>query len=88
MEPNELRAALEAILFLSSEPVRVDDLAESLDETKEAIQVQLEEIKRLLDEHVGGFTVEQAAGEGTKCKPGRPRQRKGGCAHPGRRRHL
>ena len=36
MEANELRAALEAILFLSSDPVRVDDLSESLDETKEA----------------------------------------------------
>jgi segregation and condensation protein B len=62
MEPTELRAALEAILFLSSDPTRVDDLAESLGEDKEAVQAQLEEIKRIFDEHVGGFTVEQAAG--------------------------
>jgi segregation and condensation protein B len=62
MEPNELRAALEAILFLSSDPTRVDDLAESLDETREAVTAQLDEIKRVLDEHVGGFTLEQAAG--------------------------
>lgn len=62
MEANELRAALEAILFLSSEPVRVDDLAESLEESKEAVQAQLEEVKRILEEHVGGFTLEQAAG--------------------------
>jgi segregation and condensation protein B len=62
MEPNELKAALEAILFLSSDPVRVDDLAESLDETKEAVSAQLEEIKRAFDEHVGGFALEQAAG--------------------------
>jgi segregation and condensation protein B len=62
MEANELRAALEAILFLSSDPTRVDDLAESLDETREAVTAQLEEIKRVLDEHVGGFTLEQAAG--------------------------
>lgn len=62
MEPNELRAALEAILFLSSDPTRVDDLAESLGESKEAVQAQLEEIKRIFDEHIGGFTVEQAAG--------------------------
>ena len=62
MEANELRAALEAILFLSSEPVRVDDLAESLEESKEAVQAQLEEVKRILDEQVGGFTLEQAAG--------------------------
>jgi segregation and condensation protein B len=62
MEPTELKAALEAILFLSSDPTRVDDLAESLDETREAVTAQLEEIKRVLDEHVGGFTLEQAAG--------------------------
>ena len=48
METTELRAALEAILFLSSDPVLVDDLAESLEETKEAVSAQLEEIKRLL----------------------------------------
>jgi segregation and condensation protein B len=62
METNELRAALEAILFLSSDPTRVDDLADSLGESKEAVQAQLEEIKRILDVHVGGFTLEQAAG--------------------------
>ena len=62
MEPTELRAALEAILFLSSDPVRVDDLSDSLEETKEAVSGQLEEIKRVLDEHLGGFALEQAAG--------------------------
>jgi len=62
MEASELKAALEAILFLSSDPVRVDDLAESLDEPKEAVSAQLEEIKRGLDDHIGGFMLEQAAG--------------------------
>jgi segregation and condensation protein B len=62
MDTNELKAALEAILFLSSDPVQVDELAESLDESKEAIEAQLEQIKRGLDEHVGGFLLEQAAG--------------------------
>ena len=62
MQPNELRAALEAILFLSSDPVRIEDLSESLEETKDAVTTQLEEIKRALDEHVGGFMLEQAAG--------------------------
>ncbi len=62
MESNELKAALEAILFLSSDPVRVDDLAESLEETSDAVSAQLEEIKRALDENVGGFMLEQAAG--------------------------
>jgi segregation and condensation protein B len=62
MEATDLRAALEAILFLSSDPVRVDDLAESLDETTAAVSEQLDEVKRVLDEHVGGFMLEQAAG--------------------------
>ncbi len=63
MESNELRAALEAILFVSSDPVKIDDLAESFpDEGREAVATQLEEIKRILDEHVGGFMLEQTAG--------------------------
>ena len=63
METTELRAALEAILFVSSDPVKVDDLAESFpDDGKDAIAAQLEEIKRTLDEHVGGFALEQTAG--------------------------
>ena len=62
MESNELKAALEAILFLSSEPVKVEDLASSLEEPAEAVNAQLEEIKRILDDHLGGFMLEQAAG--------------------------
>lgn len=63
MEPTELRAALEAILFISSDPVKVDDLAESFpDAEKDAIAAQLEEIKRVYDEHVAGFMLEQTAG--------------------------
>lgn len=62
MEPNDLKAALEAVLFVSSDPVKADDLAESLDETKEAVAEQLEAIKRNLDDYVGGFQLEQTAG--------------------------
>ena len=63
MESTELRAALEAILFVSNEPVKVDDLAESFpEEGKEAVIAQLEEIKRVLDANVGGFMLEQTAG--------------------------
>ena len=63
MEPNELRSALEAILFVSSDPVKVDDLAESFaDEGRDAIAAQLDEIRRSLDEHAGGFMLEQTAG--------------------------
>src|SRR5881397_2802745 len=63
MDPDELRAALEAILFVSNEPVSLDDLAGAFDhEGREAIVAQLDEIKRILDASVGGFTLEQTAG--------------------------
>ncbi|HEX7677722.1 MAG TPA: SMC-Scp complex subunit ScpB, partial [Thermoanaerobaculia bacterium] len=63
MEPTELRAALEAILFVSNEPVKLDELAEAFaDEGREAVVVQLEEIKRALDASQGGFMLEQTAG--------------------------
>jgi len=59
---NELRAALEAILFVSNEPVTVDDLVEALGGKAEAIVNELEELKRFLEANVGGFTLEQTAG--------------------------
>ena len=63
MEPKELRAALEAILFVSSDPIKVDELIEAFsDAGREAIQTQLEEIRASLDEHAGGFMLEQTAG--------------------------
>src|SRR5215213_2510722 len=62
MEPTELRAALEAILFVTSDPVKVDDLAEAFDESREAVAAQLEEIKRNLEANIGGFALEQTAG--------------------------
>lgn len=63
MEAQELRAALEAILFVSNEPVKIDDFAESFpEEGRDAIIGQLEEIRRVLDASNGGFILEQAAG--------------------------
>jgi segregation and condensation protein B len=59
---NELRAAIEAILFVSNEPVSVDDLAEALGANAEAVTNELSEMKRSLDENPGGFTLEQTAG--------------------------
>src|SRR5947208_16930539 len=63
MEPTELRAALEAILFVSNEPVKLDELAEAFaEEGREAVIARLEEIKRARDDHLGGFMLEQTAG--------------------------
>ncbi|HEX9162991.1 MAG TPA: SMC-Scp complex subunit ScpB [Thermoanaerobaculia bacterium] len=62
MDQNELKSALEAILFVSNEPVKLDDLVEALGETPEAITAQLDEIRNILDANPGGFVLEQAAG--------------------------
>jgi segregation and condensation protein B len=62
MDANELKAALEAILFVSNEPVALDDLVESLNAGRDEIVAQLEKIKRVLEENVGGFMLEQTAG--------------------------
>ncbi|HEY8181861.1 MAG TPA: SMC-Scp complex subunit ScpB [Thermoanaerobaculia bacterium] len=59
---NELRAALEAILFVSNEPVTLDALTEALGEKSEDVTKELEEIKRALETNVGGFTLEQTGG--------------------------
>ncbi len=59
---NELRAALEAILFVSNEPVTIEALAEALGSDGESVTAQLGELKQFLDENVGGFTLEQTAG--------------------------
>src|SRR5690348_320330 len=59
---NELRSALEAILFVSNEPVSVDALAETLGSNADEVTAQLSDLKKFLDENVGGYTLEQTAG--------------------------
>jgi segregation and condensation protein B len=63
MTDQELRAALEAILFVSNEPVKVEELVGAFPEvTAEAVVAQLEAIRTSFEETVGGFNLEQAAG--------------------------
>ncbi len=59
---NELRAALEAILFVSNEPITLDALADALSEKPAQVEKELREIKSTLDANIGGFTLEQTAG--------------------------
>jgi segregation and condensation protein B len=59
---NDLRAAIEAVLFVSNEPVTVDALAEALGSDAEAVNIQLGDIKKSLDDNPGGFILEQTAG--------------------------
>ncbi|HKO58551.1 MAG TPA: SMC-Scp complex subunit ScpB, partial [Thermoanaerobaculia bacterium] len=54
---------IEAILFVSSDPVKIDDLLDAFpEEGREAVAAQLEELKRNLEANVGGFVLEQTAG--------------------------
>lgn len=63
MTDQELRAALEAILFVANEPVKVDELADAFPEVgAERLVAQLEEMRRTLEANPGGFTLEQTAG--------------------------
>lgn len=63
MPPEELRAAIEAILFVSGEPVTVEDLAEVVsDASKEEIEISLDEIRLRFDSAGSGIALEQAAG--------------------------
>ncbi|GAC1397466.1 MAG: SMC-Scp complex subunit ScpB [Thermoanaerobaculia bacterium] len=62
MDLSELRAAIEAILFVSNEPVKVEDLAGAFEEPADAITTQLQEIKKTLESNLSGFVLEQAAG--------------------------
>ena len=60
---TELRGALEAILFVSGEPVKTTDLVEAFpDEGEEGIVAQLDAIRAALDEQQSGFQLELAAG--------------------------
>lgn len=60
---NELRSAIEAVLFAASEPVAVDDLVALFpEEGKDAVAEQLDDIRKFYDGSGRGFTVEIAAG--------------------------
>lgn len=63
MTPNELRAAIEAILFVSGEPVKFEELTEAFpDMEKEVLEQQMNEIEASFAQREGGFILERAAG--------------------------
>src|SRR3954466_1387394 len=63
MDPKELRSAIEAVLFITNEPVKLDDLVEAFGEAERAAIVeQLDELRRVLEANIGGFMLEQTAG--------------------------
>ncbi|HUF18219.1 MAG TPA: SMC-Scp complex subunit ScpB [Thermoanaerobaculia bacterium] len=63
MSSDELRSTIEAILFVSGEPVSLDRLAEALpDEGRESIAAEVERIRKNFEESVGGFGLEETGG--------------------------
>jgi segregation and condensation protein B len=63
MTSNELRAAIEAILFVSGEPVKFEELIEAFpDQEKEDLEQQINEIESAFAQREGGFVLERAAG--------------------------
>jgi segregation and condensation protein B len=63
MTSAELRAALEAILFASGEPVKIEDLHEAFeDEGSETVDAELAAIEAAFRDREGGFILEKAAG--------------------------
>ena len=63
MTADELRAAIEAILFVSGEPVKFEELTEAFpDQEKEILEQQINEIESSFAQRGGGFILERAAG--------------------------
>lgn len=62
MEQNEIRSAIEAILIASPDPVSPAELSSSLEISQSDVEEQLGEIAKALEQAVGGFRLERAAG--------------------------
>ena len=55
-------AIVEALIFVSEEPITVKVLADVLDENKEAVQAAIEELKNEYEERGGGLQLREIAG--------------------------
>lgn len=63
LNEEELRSSLEAIIFVSGEPVKIEDLyAAFSDEEKQRLDAQLEQLAAQYRERNGGIFLEQTAG--------------------------
>lgn len=63
MEQSEIRAAVEAILFASADPVSINDIKKTLsDVSGEEVDAAIEEIEKRTDEALGGIRLERIAG--------------------------
>src|SRR5262245_34196980 len=60
--PAELMAIVEALVFVSEEPITAKVLADVLEENKESIQAAVEELKKEYEERGGGLQLREIAG--------------------------
>ena len=60
--PGELVALVEALIFVSDEPLTVKLLAEVLDEDRESVQAAVEELKSEYEERESGLQIRDIAG--------------------------
>lgn len=61
-DPDQLRGAIEAALFVSEGPVAVTTLAASLEQTVDAVQAAIDELRTSYDERDAGMQVREIAG--------------------------
>lgn len=61
-DPGQLRSAIEAVLFVSESPVAVATLAASLEQTTDAVQTAIDELRESYDERDAGMAVREIAG--------------------------
>ena len=60
---EELRSAIESILLVAGEPVKIDDLLAAFPESsQQALEIEIEAIRSRLDHVVGGIVLEHTAG--------------------------
>lgn len=63
MSESEIRAAIEAILLASAEPVSLAELTNAIGEADlSAVDAQISEIERRAEEHFGGLRLERVSG--------------------------
>jgi segregation and condensation protein B len=60
--PAELMAIVEALIFVSEEPITTKILADVLEENRETIEAAVEELKKEYEERDGGLQLREIAG--------------------------
>ncbi|HID56037.1 TPA: SMC-Scp complex subunit ScpB [Candidatus Poribacteria bacterium] len=62
METKELKGIIEALLFVSSDPIKPDRIASALEVGEEVVRSVLEKLKAEYEDRVGGMQIVEVAG--------------------------